>query len=75
MSFETGDNVQWDWGNGTGSGTVKQIYTDTVTKTIKGTDVTRNATSDDPAYLIEQADGDRVLKSGSELEPASSEGG
>ena len=38
-----------------------------VTRTIKGNEVTRNATDDDPAYLIEQEDGDRVLKSGSEL--------
>lgn len=70
MSFQTGDSVTWNWGNGSGTGTIKQIYTDTVTKTIKGTDVTRNATDDDPAYLIEQDDGDRVLKSGSELDAA-----
>lgn len=70
MSLATGDKVQWNWGNGTGTGTIKQIYTDAVTKTIKGTEVTRNATDDDPAYLIEQDDGDRVLKSGSEIEAA-----
>lgn len=28
---------------------------------------TRNASEDEPAYLIEQEDGDEVLKSGSEL--------
>ena len=68
MSHQTGDTVAWDWGNGTG--TIKQIYTDTVTKTIKGTDVTRNASADNPAYLIEQDDGDRVLKSSSEIRAA-----
>lgn len=70
MSHQTGDTVAWDWGNGTGTGTIKQIYTDTVTKTIKGTDVTRNASADNPAYLIEQDDGDRVLKSSSEIRAA-----
>ena len=70
MSFQTGDTVKWSWGNGSATGTVKQIYTDDVTKTIKGTDVKRNASDDDPAYLIEQDDGDRVLKSGSEIEAA-----
>ncbi len=70
MSLSTGDRVAWSWGNGTGTGIIKQIYTDTVTKTIKGTDVTRNATDDDPAYLIEQKDGDRVLKSSSEVDAA-----
>ncbi len=67
MAFQTGDTVKWNWGAGTGTGTVKQIYTQKVTKTIKSTDVTRNASDDDPAYLIEQDDGDRVLKSASEL--------
>lgn len=70
MNLSTGDSVSWAWGDGTATGTIKQIYTDKVTKTIKGTDVTRNATDDDPAYLIEQDDGDRVLKSGSEIEAA-----
>lgn len=72
MSLRTGDSVTWSWGDGTATGTIKQIYTDRVTKTLKGTDVTRNATDDDPAYLIEQDDGDQVLKSGSEIEAAQS---
>ncbi len=70
MAISVGDTVTWSWGNGTGTGTVKQIYTDKITKTIKDTDVTRNATDDDPAYLIEQEDGDRVLKSITEIDPA-----
>ena len=70
MSLSTGDTVQWNWGNGTGTGTIKQVFTNKVTKAIKGTEVTRNATDADPAYLIEQNDGDRVLKSGSEIQAA-----
>ena len=70
MSFQTGDSVTWNWGSGSATGTIKQIYTDKVTKTIKDAQVTRNATDDDPAYLIEQEDGDRVLKSGSEIKAA-----
>ncbi|WP_299629291.1 DUF2945 domain-containing protein [uncultured Tateyamaria sp.] len=68
--LQIGDSVTWNWGSGTATGTVKQIYTDTVTKTFKGTEVTRNATDAEPAYLIEQDDGDRVLKRGSELDAA-----
>lgn len=67
MTINVGDTVTWAWGNGTASGTVKQIYTERVEKTFKGTDVVRNASGDDPAYLIEQSDGDRVLKSASEV--------
>jgi hypothetical protein len=66
--FNTGTKVEWNWGNGTASGTIQKRYTENVTKTIKGSEVTRNATSSEPAYLIEQDDGDEVLKSHSEVE-------
>jgi hypothetical protein len=62
-----GDEVTWNWGNGTGTGTVKERFTEMVTRTISGSEITRNASEDEPAYLIEQDDGDRVLKSASEL--------
>ena len=70
MTYEIhiGDEVQWTWGAGTGTGTVKQRFTRKVTRTISGSEITRNASEDDPAYLIEQDDGGRVLKSSSELE-------
>ena len=70
MSIQTGDTVQWDWGNGTGTGKVTQIYTQKITKTIKGTDVTRDADDQEPAFLIEQDDGDQVLKSCTEVQKA-----
>ena len=62
-----GDTVEWNWGNGTGTGKVTERFTSKVTRTIDGTDVTRDASEDEPAYLIEQDDGDRVLKSSTEL--------
>jgi hypothetical protein len=68
--YEEGTKVQWDWGNGTGTGTITERFTDHVTRTLKGTEVTRNASPDEPAYLIEQDDGDEVLKSHSELSKA-----
>ena len=68
--FSPGDAVEWTWGSGTATGTVQESYTSTVTKQIDGTEVTRAADDDTPAYLIEQDDGDRVLKSESELSAA-----
>ncbi|WP_099826772.1 DUF2945 domain-containing protein [Oceaniglobus indicus] len=68
--YTHGTKVEWNWGNGTGSGKVMKKYTSKVTRTIKGNEVTRDASDDDPAYLIEQDDGDEVLKSGSELTKA-----
>ena len=68
--YNEGTKVQWEWGNGTGTGTITERFTDDVTRTIKGTEVTRNASADAPAYLIAQDDGDEVLKSHSEVTKA-----
>lgn len=67
MAYKKGDSVEWSWGNGSASGKVREVFTSRVTRTIKGSEITRNATDDNPAYLIEQEDGDEVLKSHSEL--------
>ncbi len=68
--YTKGDTVTWKWGGGTATGTVQESFTERVTRTIKGTEVIRDADADNPAYLIEQDDGDRVLKSESELSKA-----
>lgn len=69
-SFRKGSRVTWKWGNGTAEGKIAEVFTEKVTKTIKGKSITRNASKDDPAYLVEQDDGDTALKSASELEKA-----
>ena len=70
-SFQTDQYVKWDWGNGEAKGQVKERFEREVTRTLKGSEVTRNGDKDDPAYLIKQEDGDEVLKLGSELEAQS----
>ncbi|MGC1496981.1 MAG: DUF2945 domain-containing protein [Sulfitobacter sp.] len=65
--YSKGDTVEWDWGNGTAAGKVDKTYTRRVTRKIKGTEVTRNGSEDDPALYIEQEDGDTVLKLSSEV--------
>ena len=62
-----GTKVEWNWSGSKASGKVKEVFTDDVTRTIGGNEVTREASEDEPAYLIEQEDGDRVLKSASEV--------
>ncbi|MGR3484229.1 MAG: hypervirulence associated TUDOR domain-containing protein [Paracoccaceae bacterium] len=69
-SISEGDKVKWDWGGGTGTGTVKKVYTHKQTLKIKGNDVTRDASEDQPAFRIQQEDGDEVLKSCTEVEKA-----
>ncbi len=71
MAIREGTKVEWDWGNGTGTGKVVKTYTQKITLTISGTEVTRDASDDEPAYKIEQEDGGEVLKSQSEVRRAS----
>jgi hypothetical protein len=59
-----------EWGNGVGEGVVRGVFTERVTRQIKGKSITRDASAANPAYLMEQEDGDRVLKSDSELSRA-----
>jgi len=66
--YSEGTRVKWNWGQGTAEGEIETVYTEDVTRTIKGTEVTRNASEDEPAYYIKQDDGDAVLKSHSEVE-------
>lgn len=70
QKFQVNQYVEWNYGSGTAKGQIKESYKNKVTKTIKGNEVTRNATDDEPAYLVEQEDGDQVLKSESELSDA-----
>ena len=68
--YSEGTKVQWDWGDGTASGEVKQVYTQQRTLKIDGNEVTRDASEDCPSYKIDQDDGQEVFKSHSEVRKA-----
>ena len=65
--MKKGDKVEWKWAASKAEGKIEKEYDKPVSKTIKGTKVKRNASKDEPAYEIKQADGSKVLKSKSEL--------
>lgn len=65
-----GTEVEWKWGSSTASGKVEQTFTKEVTRKIKGKEITRKATADNPAYLVKQDDGKTALKSDSEVHKA-----
>ena len=69
-SISEGDKVEWDWGNGTATGKVQSLFEEKTTRKIKGNEVTRDGSKDDPALYIEQEDGDNVLKLASEVRKA-----
>jgi N-methylhydantoinase B/oxoprolinase/acetone carboxylase alpha subunit len=66
--FSAGDHVTWRWAGGSAKGRIEEVHRKRVRRTIKGKTITRNASSDKPAYLVVQEDGDKALKSHSELE-------
>tara|TARA_B100002049_G_C16005694_1_gene343534 strand:+ start:276 stop:488 length:213 start_codon:yes stop_codon:yes gene_type:complete len=68
--IQKGSNVKWDWGNGTAEGKVTETYTEEVTKTIDGSEITRKGEQGNKALLIEQEDGSKVLKLEKEVEKA-----
>ena len=65
-SYSKGTKVKWKWGSGWGHGEVTETFISKTTRTIDGSEITRDASDDEPAYLIETDDG-RVLKSHSEV--------
>ena len=68
-AFSKGDDVKWNWGQGQAEATVKEVHTERVERTIDGKKKTRNGSDDNPAYVLEQSNGQKVLKLHSELMP------
>lgn len=60
--------MKWSWGSGTAEGSIAERFERRVQRTIEGSKIVRNGSADNPAYLIEQEDGGKVLKLGSELD-------
>jgi hypothetical protein len=65
--MKKGDKVTWKWGKSKAGGEIVKEYTEPVKKTIKGAKVKRNASKSEPAFEVEQNNGNKVLKSASEL--------
>lgn len=66
-AYRKGQAVSWSWGKGTAHGKVEERFERRVQRTIEGSKIVKNGTKDNPAYLVEQEDGGRALKRGSEL--------
>ncbi|WP_299257728.1 DUF2945 domain-containing protein [uncultured Aquimarina sp.] len=66
--IQRGSKVSWKWGQGKAEGKVEETFIQKVTKTIKGTEVTRIGEKGNKALFIKQDDGDYVLKSENEVE-------
>ncbi|GAC1369294.1 MAG: hypothetical protein NVSMB30_07000 [Hymenobacter sp.] len=65
-----GTRVTWKYGTGTAAGKIESVQKEPTSRTIKGTEIHRNGSATDPALVIVQDNGDRVLKLKSEVKPA-----
>jgi hypothetical protein len=70
MSLSIGTTVSWRTSSGAVEGVVVRIHPRPVVRRLNGVRITRLGTPEDPAYEIEHADGSRLLRLRSELEPA-----
>lgn len=66
-----GTTVTWKYGTGTATGKIEETHKETVTRKLQGADIVRHGTPDNPALLIVQENGDRILKLQSEVKAAS----
>ena len=67
IPMRKGSTVTWKYGTGTASGKIEEVHKESITKKIKGSDITRNGTADNPAFVIVQENGDKVVKLQSEV--------
>lgn len=70
QAYAANTKVEWDWGQGTAQAYVRGVFREKVTRSLQGSEVTREGSEQNPAYLLEQDDGDQVLKLHSELRRA-----
>jgi hypothetical protein len=62
-----GAKVRWKWGSGSAEGKVEERFERRVQRILKGAKVVKNGSKENPAVLIRQEDGAKVLKLESEL--------
>ncbi|WP_019988081.1 DUF2945 domain-containing protein [Rudanella lutea] len=66
-TVKKGDRVEWKYGKGTGEGTVTEVHTSDVSKTVQGKTIKRKGSAEEPALVITQDKKTRVVKSASEV--------
>jgi hypothetical protein len=71
--MKKGDKVHWNWGKSQAEGKIEEKFEKTITKKIKGTEVKRKGSKEEPSYVITRANGNEVVKSESELSKGSKE--
>jgi hypothetical protein len=66
--YSIGQTIRWKWGNGTATGKIENVVTKKTEIKSKRQTITRNGSDDNPAIVIKQEDGTKIIKLASELE-------
>ncbi len=66
-ALKKGDEVTWKYGAGKATGIVDKVSDHTITRTIKGKQIKRKGSAEEPALVIKQENGNQVVKSASEV--------
>ncbi len=66
--FKQKEKVQWKWMGSFIYGQVEEVFTEPVTREIKGKQIKRNGSPEKPAYLVRSEAGNLALKLESELQ-------
>lgn len=61
-----GDGVAWKYGTGKATGTIDEVHTDDVERTVQGAKVKRKGSDEEPALVIRQGK-KKIIKSASEV--------
>lgn len=67
--LQKGDEVTWKYGTGEGTGTISEVHTDDVERTVQGAKVKRKGSDEEPALVIKQGK-KKIVKSASEVKKA-----
>ena len=65
-TLKKGDDVTWKYGKGKAEGTIDEVHTDDVEKTVQGTKVKRKGSEAEPALVLKQGN-KKIVKSASEV--------
>ena len=66
--IQVGDTAHWKWGNGMAEAQVEELHPEPTTILTKGAKVTRNGTMDNPAVIMKNKKGVKILKLESEID-------
>lgn len=69
-AFRKNSKVEWSWLGKSIAGVVEEVFTESVTQTIKGKKITRHGSKEKPAYLVRSEAGNLALKLETELRPS-----